>query len=131
MGLTETNFFMSYFLYYICLNTLYAFLNSFILMLVFHYVNYFWIFAFFWLYGLTIFSLAYFFQSFMDKTRVAMIISLLLYFVMYFLSALVRSPNVVKSVKTIMSVFPPIALQLGVIIYAKFEVKNKFNLVCF
>ena len=120
--MTETNYFLSNFFNYICINTIYAFINSFVLLLVFKSINYFWIFLFFWLYGMAIFSLGYFFQSFMDKTRVAMIVTLLLYFIMFFLSVIVYDPNISKVPKIITSIFPQIALQLGIMVLSKFEV---------
>lgn len=122
MGLTETQYFLSNFIHYICLNTFLAIINSFVLLSVFSYINYFWMFCFFWLYGMSIFSIGYFFQSMMDKTRVAMIVSILLYFIMFFLSAIVYNPNISKLSKIVTSFFPQIALQLGVMVLTKFEV---------
>jgi hypothetical protein len=124
MGLTEGVYFFSYFIHYICLNTIYAIFNSIVLLFVFRYVGYFWILTFFWLYGMTIFSIGYFFASFMDRTRVAMIITLLLYFLMYFVSVIVYNPTLSKGVKVLASIFPPTALQLGIFVMSRFEVKD-------
>ena len=122
MGLTEGVYFSSYFIQYICLNTIYSIVNSIILLFVFHYVGYIWIFSFFWLYGMTIFSIGYFLASFMDRTRVAMIITLLLYFLMFFVSVVVYNPQSSKGLKTLASIFPPTALQLGIFVLSRFEV---------
>lgn len=121
MGLSEGIYFLSYFLQYFVLNTIYAIINSLILTRVFKHVGFIFIFAFFWLYGMTVFSLAFFFQAFMDKTRIAMIMSILIYFIMFFVSQAVISDDVNNLAKMFISLLPPTTLQLGINVFAAFE----------
>ena len=85
MGMTEGIYFLSYFIRFFIFNIFYSIINSLICTLVFKHFKYIYIFLFFWLFGMNIFSLIYFFQSFMDKTRLAMLVSILCYFLMYFI----------------------------------------------
>ena len=121
MGMSESTYFLSYFIQFFVTNIFYSILNAIILNLVFKHVNYFIIFLTFFLWGLCVFSLAFFFQSFIDKTRVALILSLLIYFVMYFLSMAVMSDQAAKGLKIVLSIFPAIALELGIILFGYFE----------
>ncbi len=121
MGLTESSYFFSWLFYYLCINTFHAAFNAAILMGLFKFVGYGYIFLFFWLYGMCVFSLAYFFQSIIDKTRIAMIISILVYFIMYFVSVAVLSEDVENSPKMVISLLPPTCIQLGLVTLARFE----------
>ena len=121
MGLTEGTYFLSYFLQYFIQNILYSIVNSVILRQVFDDTGVVYLFLFFMLYGMNVFALAFFFQSMMDKTRLAMIVSILLYFTMYFVSVAVLSEEVDKLPKIIASLLPPTALQLGINTLAQFD----------
>ena len=121
MGLTEGTYFLSYFLQYFIQNVLYSVVNSVILRQVFDDTGVVYLFLFFMLYGMNVFALAFFFQSMMDKTRLAMIVSILLYFTMYFVSVAVLSEEVDKLPKIIASLLPPTALQLGINTLAQFD----------
>ena len=76
-----------------------------------------------------IYSLIYFFQSFLDKTRLAIIVSLLIYCLMYFFSFSVNSNTPSRLTKYILCmIFPPITMQLGLNTFSYFETNfNKFN----
>ncbi len=124
MGLSEGVYFNSYFLQYLIMNTLYSLINSAILLLVFKHIPYGYIFLFFWLYGLSVFALGFFFQSFIDKTRIAVVLSLIIYFIMYFVCQGVLSNTVPNWKKIAISIFPPSCLALGVVTMAQFEVKH-------
>ena len=121
MGLTEGVYFLSYFIQCAVMNTFYALINSGIMKQVFYNTNYIYLFGFFWLYGINVFALSFFFQSMMDKRRLAMIVSILLYFVMYFVSIAVISDEVANAPKMILSILPPTALQLGINTLAQFD----------
>ena len=126
MGMTEGIYFLSYFLRFFIFNIFYSIINSLISTLVFKHFKFIYIFLFFWLFGMNIFSLIYFFQSFMDKTRLAMLVSILCYFLMYFFSAAIQFDNVKKWIKILFSIFPQTGLQLGINVMGNFEV-NKIN----
>lgn len=121
MGMKDSVYFLSYFLQYLIINTVTTFLSSFVLTRVLKNVSFVFIFGFNWLYGMNVFSLGYFFQAIMDKTRIAMIVSILIYFIMFFVSVAVISEDVSNSAKMFMSLLPPTALQLGINVLAKFE----------
>jgi ATP-binding cassette subfamily A (ABC1) protein 3 len=128
MGMGDLVYFLSYFLQYLIINTFTCIINSMILSRILTMISFIYIFGFIWLFGMSIFSLGYFFQAIMDKTRIAMIISILIYFLMFFISAAVSSEDVTNFPKIILSLFPPTCLQLGVIVIAKFETSFlKFN----
>ena len=121
MGLSETVYFFSYFLHWLVINTIYSFINSIILTRVLSHVRLQFIFGLLWLYGMCVFAMAYFFQSLMDKTRIAMIISILVYFIMFFISSAVLSDSVANSAKMFISLFPPTAIDIGISVLAKYE----------
>jgi ATP-binding cassette, subfamily A (ABC1), member 3 len=121
MGLSETVYFFSYFLHWLILNSIYSIINSIILTRVFSNIGPIFILGFFWLFGMCIFALAYFFQSIMDKTRIAIIITILVYFIMYFVSAAVSTEDVDNLSKMFISLFPPTCLALGITTLAKYE----------
>ena len=123
MGMSEFDYFLSYFIQYFIENLIYSICNSLILYYkIFKHVNFWFIFLLFFLFGMNIFSLIIFFQSFMNKTRIAMILSILFYFLMFFISNPISNENVSHFVKIIFSFFPQSALQFGIDIFSKFEV---------
>jgi ATP-binding cassette subfamily A (ABC1) protein 3 len=121
MGLSESVYFFSFLLQYLITNTIWAVVCTIILSRVFAHVAFVFIFGMFWLYGMSVFSMGYFFQSLMDRTRIAMILSILIYFIFYFVSVAVVSDQVLNSYKMAISLLPPTALQLGMQVLAKFE----------
>ena len=129
MGLNELTYFLSYFIIYFINNMIYSIANAFILKNVVTYIETIYIFILYFLYGLVIFSLIYFFQSFLERTRIAIIVSLLIYSLMYFLSMPVSPGSVSKRIKIAVSIFfPPVALQLGITTLSSFEINfNQMN----
>ena len=127
MGLNELNYFFSYFIIYFVFNLIYSICNAFIIKKSLTYIETCYLFLFFFLYGLVIYSLVYFFQSFLDKSRLAIIISLLLYCLMFILALPIYSNAVSRIIKIIFSfLFPPIAMQLGINTLCNFQIN--FNL---
>ncbi len=121
MGMNESTYFLSYFIQYFIINLFQSFVNALIIQFVFEHIPYFLIFLVFFLWGLCVFSLIFFFQSFIDRTRVALILSLLIYFVMTFMSMAVFNRRVKKEIKILVSIFPPVGIFLGVVEFGKFE----------
>ena len=85
MGLNELDYFFSYFVLYFIINIIYSICNTFIISASFDYLQTKYLFLFFFLYGLVIYSLIYFFQSFLEKTAISIILSLLIYSIEFFL----------------------------------------------
>ena len=130
MGLSESIYFLSYFLQYLICIFVQSLINSFLMLGIFKYTPFYFMFLTLFLWGMSVFGLIYFFQSFIDRTRVALILSILLYFIMYFLSMVVNDASVKKIFKIIMSIFPPIGIQLGIVLIGRFEagfIKIKFS----
>ena len=129
MGLNELTYFLSYFIIYFITNLIYSIGNAFILKNIITYIETIYIFLLYFLYGLVIYALIYFFQSFLERTRIAVIVNLLIYALMYFISIPVFPGSVSKTTKIIISIlFPPVALQLGINTLSLFEEDfNKFN----
>ena len=92
-------------------------------------IEFLYLFLFFLLFGLVIYSLVYFFQSFLDKSRIAIILSLLIYFLMFFLPLPIYSNAVSRVIKFIFCLlFPPITMQLGINTISNFQINfNPFK----
>ena len=129
MGLSELTYFLSYFIIYFVINLIYSIINTLILKNVLTYIESIYIFILYFLFGLVVYSLIYFFQSFLERTRMAIIVSLLIYCLMYFFSIPVYPNSVSKVVKIIFCIiFPLVTLELGSNTIGDFEKNfNQFN----
>ena len=121
MGLKENIYFLSYFIQYIVINLIDSIINTILLSWIFTKIPFYFIFSILFLWSLDLFALIFFFQSFIDKTRVALILSLLIYFVMYFISMACMNEGAAKILKIILSIFPPVCIELGIVLLGKFE----------
>ena len=121
MGLGEGTYFLSYFIQYIIISLIDSIVNTYFLSLLFSKIPFYYIFIVLFLWTLDVFALIFFFQSFIDKTRVALILSLLIYFVMFFISMACMDETSKKIIKIILSIFPPVCLELGIVLFGKFE----------
>ena len=121
MGLSEGTYFLSYFIQYVIITFIDSVINTFFMSLLFSHIPFILLFVILFLWALDIFGLIFFFQSFIDKTRVALILSLLIYFVMFFLSMACMDEESNKVLKIILSIFPPVSLELGIVLIGKFQ----------
>ena len=121
MGLGEGTYFLSYFIQYIIITFIDSVINTFFMALLFPTIPSILLFFILFLWALDIFALIFFFQSFIDKTRVALILSLLIYFVMFFISMACMDEDANKALKIVLSIFPPVALELGIVLIGKFQ----------
>ena len=121
MGLNESTYFLSYFIQYVIITFIDSVINTFFMSLLFTRIPFILLFVILFLWALDIFGLIFFFQSFIDKTRVAVILSLLIYFVMFFLSMACMDENSNKVLKIVLSIFPPVSLELGIVLIGKFQ----------
>ena len=121
MGLSEGIYFLSYFIKYLFIALFDSIINTFFLSLLFTRIPFYYLFLVLFLWTMDVFGLIFFFQSFIDKTRVALILSLLIYFVMFFLSMACMDEAALKILKIILSVFPPVCIMLGIVLFGKFE----------
>jgi len=125
MGLSEGTYFLSYFIQFTLFNIIHAIANGFIIHLVLDVIPIYVLIITYFLFGMCVFAIIYFAQSFVDKTRVALIISLLIYLVMFFISMPCLKDAVKKIIKVLMSIFPPVAFFIGIIIFGDFQANFK------
>ena len=121
MGLTDGIYFLSYFIQYTVISLVDSSINAYVFLYIFTRVPYIVFFLIFFLFSLNVFALAYFFQSFIDKAKESLILSILIYFVMFFLSLLVTSEDASRIMKIILSIFPPVTIYIGIILLGTFE----------
>ena len=121
MGLSEGTYFLSYIIQYAIITFIDSVINTFFMSLLFSRIPSILLFVILYLWALDIFGLIFFFQSFIDKTRVALILSLLIYFVMFFISMACMEEDANKIVKIVLSIFPPVCLELGIVLLGQFE----------
>ena len=121
MGLTDGIYFLSYFIQYSVISLVDSAINATIFLFLFTRIPYLVFFFTFFLFSLNVFALTYFFQSFIDKAKESLILSMLIYFVMFFLSLLVVNDDASYNMKLGLSVFPPVTIYLGIILLGKFE----------
>ena len=121
MGLGEGTYFLSYFIQYFIITLIDSIINTIILCFIFTKIPFYILFTILFLWTMDVFAMIYFFQSFIDKTRVAVILSLLIYFASYFLSMACMDEGASKILKSIMSILPPVCIELGIVLLGKFE----------
>ena len=121
MGLGETEYLLSYFIQYIIIAFFVSLVNAFLFKFVLTKIQYYFLFALIFLFSLDIFALIYFFQSFIDKTRISIVLSLIIYFIMYCLALGCMFENSAFGLKLVLAVFPAVNLNLGVNLLNKFE----------
>ena len=122
MGLSELTYFLSNFIIYFVKNLIYAGFITLILSFGLKRLDSIYIFLMYFLYGLVIFALIFFFQSFLERTITAIIVSLLIYILMYFLFIMVVQLSVDINIKLLFCfLFPPTNLQLGINSFSIFE----------
>ena len=121
MGMGEGTYFLSYFVEYFIVNIIYCFAVGYVSQLTFRFIPYLVLVLYLWLFGLNIFALAFFCQSFMDTTRLALIVSCLIYCLMLFVSAAVYDYTIKKTYKVIAALLPPVNLLLGAFTMGEFS----------
>jgi len=84
MGLGEDTYFLSYFLQYLVIHLVVSLINTIIVHFIFTKTPFYFLYIIFFLWAMNVFALAFFYQSFIDSTKLVLILSLLIYFVMFF-----------------------------------------------
>ena len=121
MGLTDGIYFLSYFIQYIILSLIVSLINTLIFLIFFKKIPFIIFFLIFFLYSLNVFALAFFFQSFSEKAKESLLISVIIYFIMFIFHILFFENDASFSMKTGLSIFPQVALYLGFQILGEFE----------
>ena len=121
MGLGEGEYFLSYFIQYVIISLFISLINTYLFSIVFTGVPLYYLYLLIFLFSLDVFALIYFFQSFIDKTRISIVLSLVIYFIMLCTSLPCLFEKTSYLIKQILSVFPAVSLNLGIILLSKFE----------
>jgi hypothetical protein len=122
MGVKERAFFFSSFIRSFNINLIHSFLGSLMIKLALKQAQYGYLLIIFFLFGLVIFSMTYFFQSFLQESRKGVILSLLCFCVMSFLYLPINSPEINKIIVYLFCIlFPPTNLILGLNVLYIFE----------
>lgn len=126
MGLTDSSYWLSWFCYYTVVVTVITILVLAILSInVLKYSNRGLIFLYFWVYGMSLFGLAVFMQSFFSNARISGIAGTLVYFGTQFIQATVANPQIAASSKNAASILPTVAVSLGAAVIGEFETNGK------
>lgn len=121
MGLTDAPYWLSWFTYYIIINTIQASIMTIILIPVFEYSDRGFVFLYLWFYGMTMFGYGVLVGSFFSNGKTAAIFATMLFYLTSFINMGVSDQSVSESAKIICSFFPAVAVQLGGINLLQFE----------
>ena len=121
MGLGEGEYFLSYFIQYVVISIVVTFICALLFKVVLTRIPLYYLYIITFLWALNVFALIYFFQSFIDKTRIALVLSLVIYFIMYCTSLACMFEKSSRALKVILALLPPVNLNLGILLMSKFE----------
>ena len=121
MGMGEGEYFLSYFIQFVIINIFVSLVSAGLFKGFLSYIPYYFLFFMMFLWSLNVFSLIYFFQSFIDKTKIALVLSLVIYFMMYCVSLACMFEGGSEAVKIILSLLPQVCLNNGVLLLSKFQ----------
>ena len=122
MGLGDSEYFLSYFIQYIVISIFVTSINAFIYQLVLTTIPYYYLYGLIFLFSLDVFALVYFCQSFIDKRRISIVLTFIIYAIMYCLtlSCLFESSGDFYF-KLFMALIPAVNLTLSVDLLFKFD----------
>ena len=125
MGLTDGIYFLSYFIRYIIISFVDSLIIACIFLLLFTKIPFIINFLMIFLFSINIFSLAFCFQSFIDKAKESLLLSLIIYFTMFFFYLLVMNDNVSYNMKLGFSIFPQVVIFMVFNLLGKFESNSR------
>ena len=122
MGLGDSEYFLSYFIQYVVISIFITSINAYIYQRVLTTIPYYYLYCMIFLFSLDIFALVYFCQSFIDKTRISIVLTFIIYCIMYCLTltCIYESSGDFHS-KLLMSLIPVVNLNLSINILFKFD----------
>ena len=121
MGLGEGEYFLSYFIQYTVISIFVSLINAFLFKVVYPRIPIYFLYFIIFLYSLNVFALIYFFQSIIDKTKIAIVLSLIIYCIMFCLSLACMFEKASFFFKIILAIFPAVNLSIGISLISKFE----------
>ena len=115
MGVKENVFFFSSFIRHFFLNIIHCLSTALIIKFILKQTQYIYLLIILFFYGLVIFSMTYFFQTFLQEGRKGVILSLLCYSIMGSFVLPIDSPVCNKNIINLFCIlFPPVNLILGI-----------------
>jgi ATP-binding cassette subfamily A (ABC1) protein 3 len=122
MGMSDTPYWLSWFTYYLIVVTIISILCIIILSInVVVYSSKGIIFAYFWIFGMSIFGMIIFLQSFFLRARTAAVSGTLVYFATSFVSSTLSATTTSETAKNAASILSTVAVNLGCTNFGTFE----------
>ena len=113
MGLTDFPYWLSWFSYYIIVNTIQSIIMMIILIPVFEYSNKFLVLLYLWFYGMSMFGYGVFVGSFFSNGKIAALVATMFFYLSSFFYSIVSNRNTAEALKTLFSFFPAVSVQLA------------------
>lgn len=120
MGLTDTPYWCSWFCYFFVNFTIISFVSMLITIPVFPNSNKFYIFLYFWIYGLNMFAYSVFVSAFFSSAKAAAIVGIMVYYVSTFLINF-NTESAGEPLKMVLSIFPTVSVQIATVNLLAFE----------
>ena len=122
MGMNDTSYWLSWYVYYTCVTTVIVFLSWFVLLInVIVYSNSFLILVFMLLYAQSVFAQILFISMFFESSKYSNIVGALIYFAFNLLGIPVQSSTSSPIAKIMLSLIPQVAMSQLCIVFAQFE----------
>ena len=121
MGLTDSPYWLSWFTYYITINTIQSVIMLLFLLPVFENSNKLLVFLYLWFYGMTMFAFGLLIGAIFSTGKTAAIVSSMLFFLSSFLMTAVQDQTVSETIKVWASFLPAISVQLAGVNLLEFE----------
>lgn len=121
MGLSNKAYWLSVITYYFSLYTVVAAVAGLLAPVTFRFSDPGLIFLLFWVYGISCMSYSILVSVFFSKTRSAVVLGLMIYFVSYFISFAANEVDVSYTNKTLGSLLPNLAISLACDVLSRFE----------
>lgn len=113
MGLTDTPYWLSWFVYYTIVNTALSIVMLIIMLGIYEHTNNFLLFLYFWLYGMTMFSYGILVSAFFSSGKIAAIAATMLFYVTSFIYTAIEDPTTSETTRTLCAFFPSVGVQLA------------------
>ena len=122
MGLGDGEYFLSYFIQYVVISIPVTALNAYIFQQVLTTIPYYYLYCMIFLFSLDVFALVYFCQSFIDKTKISIVLTFIIYAIMYcMILTCIFEQSGGFHFKLFMSLIPAVNLNLSIALLFKFD----------
>lgn len=122
MGLTDFPYWLSWFVFFTCVNTAMSTLGWIVLTInVINYSQAFWWWLFFWVYGECVFGQIVFTQSLFSRSKFAGLFSTMIFFGMSLFNLTIQSESTTAGKKLLLSLFPQVAMCQTAQVIAEYE----------